>query len=90
MKNTGIVRNFDELGRVTIPIELRRTSNLLNRAAVEIYTEEDAIILKKYSPKVKECTICGSEKNLTEVNGKYLCLSCLYDGMRKAKPVNEI
>lgn len=90
MKNTGIVRRLDELGRVVLPKELRDTMGLENRARIEIHVDADAIVLKKYNPKVMECAICHSEKNLTEVNGKYLCLSCLYQGMRNAKPVNEI
>lgn len=48
MKSTGIVRKIDELGRVVIPIELRRTLNLAERDPVEIFTDDDRIILKKY------------------------------------------
>jgi transcriptional pleiotropic regulator of transition state genes len=53
MKSTGIVRKIDELGRIVLPIELRRTYDLAVKDAVEIYTDDDKIILKKfqvYSP----------------------------------------
>ena len=50
MKTTGVVRRLDELGRVTLPIELRRSFQLEERDAVEIYVEGDSIILKKYIP----------------------------------------
>ena len=50
MKATGIVRRIDDLGRVVIPKEIRRTLRLPEGTALEIYTDrEDAIILKKYS-----------------------------------------
>ena len=48
MKATGIVRRLDELGRVVIPIELRRTLEMEDRQEIEIYVEDDAIILKKF------------------------------------------
>ena len=48
MKNTGIVRRLDELGRITIPIELRRSLGIGDRESLEIYTEDNKIILAKY------------------------------------------
>ena len=56
MKSTGIVRRIDELGRVVLPIELRRTMNLEVRDPVEIFMEGDAIVLKKYEAS---CLFCG-------------------------------
>lgn len=50
MKSTGIVRRLDELGRITLPIELRRTMGATERDPLEIYVEDDKIILKKYEP----------------------------------------
>ena len=54
MKATGIVRRLDELGRVVIPIELRRTLEMEDRQEIEIYVEDDAIILKKFEKAVKQ------------------------------------
>lgn len=47
MKSTGINRKLDELGRITLPIELRRSLDIADRDALEIYTEDDKIILRK-------------------------------------------
>lgn len=50
MKSTGIVRKVDELGRVVVPIELRRTLGIAEKDALEIFVDEDKIILQKYAP----------------------------------------
>ena len=50
MKSTGIVRKVDELGRIVLPIEMRRTLDIAERDALEIYVEGSSVILKKYKP----------------------------------------
>lgn len=74
MKSTGIVRRIDELGRVVLPIELRRTMNLEVRDPVEIFMEGDAIVLKKYEAS---CLFCGGNHQLTEFRGKQICGECV-------------
>ena len=74
MKSTGIIRQIDRLGRVVIPKELRTLFDLEEDDAVEIYTEEDAIILKKYVPS---CIFCRSRSHLTKYRDKLVCESCL-------------
>jgi AbrB family transcriptional regulator, transcriptional pleiotropic regulator of transition state genes len=71
MKSTGIVRKVDELGRVVIPIELRRTLGINEKDALEIYVDDDRIILKKYKPSMT-CQITGeiSDDNLSLANGR--------------------
>lgn len=71
MKSTGIVRNVDELGRVVLPIELRRTFDIQEKDALEIYVDNDNIVLTKYKPGMT-CYITGdtSEKNQSFANGK--------------------
>ncbi|MCV71851.1 AbrB/MazE/SpoVT family DNA-binding domain-containing protein [Listeria monocytogenes] len=71
MKSTGMVRKIDELGRVVIPIEIRRTMNLNVKDPLEIFTDEDAIILKKYSAGLV-CDVTGefSVDNKKFVDGK--------------------
>ncbi|GGD04243.1 transition state regulatory protein AbrB [Thalassobacillus devorans] len=71
MKSTGIVRKVDELGRVVIPIELRRTLGINEKDALEIYVDDDRIVLKKYKPNMT-CHVTGevSEDNLSLANGK--------------------
>ena len=81
MKSTGIVRKVDELGRIVLPIELRRTFDLNVRDAVEIYTDEDSIILKKFQ---RTCVFCNSPENISEYKGKSVCAKCLND-LKNAK-----
>lgn len=71
MKSTGIVRKVDELGRVVIPMELRRTLEINEKDPLEIYVEDDTIILKKYKPSLA-CAVTGdvSDDNLVLANGK--------------------
>jgi len=71
MKSTGIVRKVDELGRVVIPIELRRTLGIAEKDSLEIYVDDDRIVLKKYKPNMT-CHITGevSEQNITLAGGK--------------------
>lgn len=74
MKSTGIVRKVDELGRVVIPIELRRTLEIAEKDALEIYVDGEQIILKKYAPA---CIFCGQAKDVEIFKGKNICPSCL-------------
>lgn len=78
MKSTGIVRKVDELGRVVLPIELRRTLNIDIKDSLEIYVENDSIILKKYEPS---CIFCGSSDAVKEFKGKNICNAC-YEEMK--------
>ena len=79
MKSTGIVRKVDELGRVVLPIELRRTLEIAERDSLEIYVDGSSIILKKYEPA---CTFCGDASNVTPFKGRNICRNCL-DEMKK-------
>ncbi len=73
MKSLGIVRKVDELGRIVLPIELRRQFDIAERDSLEIYTDGDSIVLKKYEPA---CTFCGSADNVFDFAGKNVCASC--------------
>ncbi|MBU5483878.1 AbrB/MazE/SpoVT family DNA-binding domain-containing protein [Clostridium sp. MSJ-11] len=74
MKSTGIVRKVDELGRIVIPIELRRTLDIEIKDSLEIFVDGEQIILKKYNPS---CIFCGDAKNITHYKGKIVCQNCL-------------
>lgn len=67
MKSTGIVRRLDELGRITLPIELRRTLDIEDRESLEIYVEDEKIILQKYLPVD---IFTGTRQDLIEYKGK--------------------
>lgn len=76
MKSTGIVRKVDELGRIVIPIELRRNLGIEVKDALEIFVEDDTVILRKYEPL---CYICNSGKELTVFKNRRICSDCIQD-----------
>lgn len=74
MKSTGLVRKVDELGRVVIPIELRRNLGIEEKDALEIYVNGEQIILQKYEPA---CIFCGNADNVVNFNNKIVCKECI-------------
>ena len=73
MKSTGIVRPVDSRGRVVLPIELRRILDIEKDTSLEVYVDEDRIILKKYQPA---CIFCGSADEITSYAGRNICKAC--------------
>ncbi|MDD4334736.1 MAG: AbrB/MazE/SpoVT family DNA-binding domain-containing protein [Desulfotomaculaceae bacterium] len=84
MKSTGIVRKVDELGRVVIPIELRRTMGIDEKDALEIYVDAEKIILKKYEPA---CVFCGNASEVQHYKNKLVCRECAMAMFEKAKAI---
>lgn len=76
MKATGIVRKVDELGRIVLPVELRRTMEIDVRDPLEIYVDGANIILKKYSPS---CLFCGQAEQIHIYRNKNVCETCLHE-----------
>lgn len=74
MKSTGIVRKVDELGRIVLPIELRRTLDIAERDSLEIYVDGSSIVLRKYQPA---CVFCDDAKNVISFKGKNVCPNCI-------------
>ncbi|HEY5563878.1 MAG TPA: AbrB/MazE/SpoVT family DNA-binding domain-containing protein [Clostridiaceae bacterium] len=74
MKSIGIVRRLDELGRIVLPAELRKSFKIDDKGALEIFTDGEYILLKKYEPG---CTFCGEIKVTKEFMGKVICDKCL-------------
>ena len=74
MKSTGIVRKVDELGRIVLPIEMRRTLDIGEKDALEIYVEGSSVILKKYKPS---CVFCDGTKEIVQFKGKNVCPKCM-------------
>lgn len=74
MKSTGIIRKVDDLGRIVLPIELRRTLDIAERDELEIFMENDRIVLKKYEPA---CIFCNSSRKLTVYHDKNVCRDCI-------------
>lgn len=74
MKSTGIIRKVDELGRIVLPIELRRTLDIAERDALEIFVSDDTITLKKFRPS---CIFCDNVKGIVSFKGKNVCPNCI-------------
>ncbi|RDE36651.1 AbrB/MazE/SpoVT family DNA-binding domain-containing protein [Parageobacillus thermoglucosidasius] len=62
MKATGVVRKLDQLGRIVIPMELRRTLDINIKDSLEIFLDEDCIVLQKYKPDMA-CMVTGEVSN---------------------------
>ncbi len=73
MTSTGIVRRIDSVGRFVLPIELRRTLQIEDSDSLEIFVEDNAIILKKYQPA---CIFCGNARDVSPYKGKNVCVDC--------------
>jgi len=74
MKSTGIVRKVDELGRIVLPIELRRTLGIEDKDRIEIFVDGESIILRKYQPA---CIFCDNAKDIINYKGKNICPDCI-------------
>ncbi len=83
MKTTGIIRKVDELGRVVLPVELRRTLDIQERDALEIHMDGEQIILKKHECS---CVFCKSENNVVTFKGKTVCKKCIRSLSRQISP----
>lgn len=74
MKSTGIVRKVDELGRIVLPIELRRTLDIAEKDELEIYVDGSSVVLKKHQ---SSCAFCGETDGILDFMGKNICYDCL-------------
>ena len=73
MKSSGMVRKIDNLGRIVLPIELRRVLEIDQDSSLQIFVEGDEIILKKYQPA---CVFCGEAKGVMQFHGRNICAEC--------------
>lgn len=75
--NSGVARKVDQLGRIVLPIELRRNLDIVEeRDALEVFIDEEKIVLKKYEPA---CIFCGDARNIYSFKGKNICMNCIDD-----------
>ena len=74
MKSTGVVRKMDDLGRIVLPIELRKTLDIKEKDSIEIFIDGDRIVLQKYQPA---CTFCNSVEDIIYFSGKRVCSACI-------------
>lgn len=76
MKSTGIVRRVDDLGRIVLPMELRKILDIEPRDSLEIFMEGDTIVLKKYEP---QCIFCRQAGNTETFKMKNVCSNCMQE-----------
>lgn len=74
MKSLGMVRTIDGLGRITLPIEIRRMLDINTGDGVEMFSDKDRIILQKYAPS---CLFCGEADDIVTYKEKKICKACL-------------
>lgn len=74
MKSTGITRAIDELGRIVLPMELRKTMDINSKDKLEIYVDGDKIVLTKHQVT---CSFCGSNKDVIDFKDKCICKNCI-------------
>ena len=74
MKSTGVVRKVDELGRIVLPIEIRKILDIKQKDAIEIFTDDDKIVLQKYQPA---CIFCNNTDDVMYFGGKRICAECV-------------
>lgn len=73
MKATGVIRNLDQLGRIVLPIELRRVLSINIGDGLEFYSDDNSIVLKKYEPA---CTFCDNASDFKVYKGRNICGEC--------------
>ncbi len=74
MRTPGLVRKIDDLGRIVIPSELRRTLEINSGDELELFCEGDTLLLRKFSPA---CVFCGSIEDMVCYRGKNICMKCI-------------
>ena len=74
MKSTGIVRKVDSLGRIVLPIEIRKILDIKEKDSIEIFIDTDKIVLQKYQPS---CIFCGSAEDVVYFGNKRVCPRCI-------------
>lgn len=74
MKSTGIVRKVDELGRIVLPAELRRTLGIAEKDPLEIFVDGPSVILQKFEER---CVFCGNAEKVRSFKGKNICAQCM-------------
>jgi len=74
LKSIGVVRKLDSLGRIVIPMEVRQANDIKHNDPIEVFTDDEKIVLRKYEPA---CIFCNNAENVTDYHGKLICKTCL-------------
>lgn len=79
MKDIGIIKRFDDLGRIGVPKNIRDNFGIIDKTPMQIYVEGNRIIMEKYEDT---CLFCNSQKNLQNINDRLICEKCLLTIMK--------
>jgi AbrB family transcriptional regulator, transcriptional pleiotropic regulator of transition state genes len=74
VQSIGVVRKLDQLGRIVIPMELRKSLDIQQKDDIEIFVSSEGIVLRKYHPV---CVFCGESEDVLSVQDKLVCKHCL-------------
>ncbi len=74
VKATGIVRKVDDVGRIVVPVELRRVLDIENGDAVQFFVDGETVVLRRYDAG---CVFCGRTEHVQEFGGRKVCASCM-------------
>lgn len=74
LKAIGNICRVDRLGRIVVPVKVRRMFDLVENSPLELFVEDDKIVLKRYLP---QCSFCGNSEDLTEFKGSHVCKNCI-------------
>ncbi len=78
----GIVRRVDDLDRIVIPKEVCNKLNIAPKDALEIFVDEDKLVLGKYEPA---CVFCNEADNVARFKGKPVCEKCIRELVKELK-----
>lgn len=87
MKAMGIIRKVDSFGRIVIPTQLRKSMNIKIGQAIEVFSDGESILLKKY---VGGCSCCGSTENVKEILGIKVCEKCIKEDQELRKIIDSL
>lgn len=74
LKPVGNITKVDKLGRILIPVNVRRMLGLSEGSQLEVLTDENSLVLRKYIP---QCIFCANDEDLIEYKDSYICKRCL-------------
>ncbi|MCC3379330.1 AbrB/MazE/SpoVT family DNA-binding domain-containing protein [Paenibacillus farraposensis] len=75
MKNTGMTRPLDQLGRIVLPKEMRTTMDINIGDSLEFFVNEEGFVLRKYTGV--SCKFCGAVDHLTYFRDNFICSDCI-------------
>lgn len=83
MKKVGTVRKLDDLGRIVLPVEMRRQLRITERTPLEMFVDDNCVMLKKYD--ANRCMVCNGNEDIVPVGNQRVCRNCLEKALEKTR-----